>query len=394
MHSIHEKISYLLKAYSENTITPDQEQELFQLVSDGAVEKEVVEHIRNLVNQSTIPDHQVNWEALYLRILESRSQTAVVEMRRPVKTRWIAGAAAAILVIAAAIAVFRKLHSDVEKRNEQANALQKLSDSSQVVLTLSDGRRIILDSIVSDKINDAGAATVIHLGNGTLDYDAKNTADIDADVYNTIAVPRGKQYQLLLPDGTHVWLNAASTLRYPLAFRGNTREVFLSGEAYFSVKASAAKPFFVNTPDVKVQALGTSFNVMAYSDENVTAATLFDGSVKVKAADSAMIKPGEMASVISGGPVKTTVADTALVASWRYGEFKFDGLIIEDIMRQLTRWYNIEVSYNAGRSHSRFYGLFPRNWEVSEILDALELTGNVKFEIKNQKILVLPGRSG
>jgi ferric-dicitrate binding protein FerR (iron transport regulator) len=204
---------------------------------------------------------------------------------------------------------------------------------------------------------------------------------------------------LLLPDGSHVWLNAASSLRYPSAFTGSQRRVELDGEAYFEVskqvtgsKASVRPlPFIVQANGTEVEVLGTHFNVMAYQDETSINTTLLEGAVRVSKDDHRQIlKPGQQAQVNQSGAIALVKeADTEKAVAWKNGAFKFDGSDIGTIMRQAARWYDIEVAYK-GKVNEEFYGTFSQEMNLSQVLSALEKTGLVHFTIEGKKVTVLP----
>jgi transmembrane sensor len=221
-------------------------------------------------------------------------------------------------------------------------------------------------------------------------------------VYNTIAVPRGGRYQLLLPDGSHVWLNAASTLRYPSAFTGAQRRVELDGEAYFEVSSlpaspggggekTARMPFIVQVNGTEVEVLGTHFNIMAYKDEASINTTLLEGAVRVSKDDHhQLLKPGQQAQLHPSGAITLVKkADTEKAVAWKNGAFKFDGSDIGTIMRQAARWYDIDVEYK-GKVNEEFYGTIGQEMNLSQILSVLEKTGLVHFTIEGRKVTVLP----
>lgn len=256
------------------------------------------------------------------------------------------------------------------------------------VLTLSDGRTIILDS-TSGTISQQGSATVINL-NGQVSY-ANTAKDKPAPVvYNTISTARGNQYQLILADGSKVWLNSASSLRFPTAFTGEIREVELDGEGYFEVAKNANKPFHVKTKTQDVEVLGTHFNVNAYNDEGVVKTTLLEGSVKVKADNSVVLKPGEQ-SVLSGANSPFTIdysPDIDQVMAWKNGWFEFDKTEIKAIMRQISRWYDVDIRYEVKLDSKTYGGRISRNINLSNILKMLELYGvHCKLEGKTLTVI-------
>ena len=209
---------------------------------------------------------------------------------------------------------------------------------------------------------------------------------------NTIQTPRGGQYEVVLAEGTKVWLNSASSMSYPTAFTGNSRQVTLKGEAYFEVAEDKARPFKVSVGDVQVDVLGTHFDVMAYDDENAINTTLLAGAVRVtaKGVVSQVLTIGQEASMDrSTGSLTVKAVDAEAAVAWKNGIFDFEGASTESVMRQLARWYDVDVQYE-GKADKHFRGTIPRSSNVSEVFKMLELTGEVHFSIDGKKIIVKP----
>jgi ferric-dicitrate binding protein FerR (iron transport regulator) len=211
-------------------------------------------------------------------------------------------------------------------------------------------------------------------------------------LYNTISTPKGGQYQVTLSDGSKVWLNAASSLRFPATFSGKERKVELTGEGYFEVAHNKKMPFHVTVNDLDVEVLGTHFNINAYADESAIKTTLLEGSVKVvKGNETKIIEPGEQASVTTSEDeinVKQQV-DLEQVVAWKNGIFQFERADIESVMRQISRWYDIDVDYH-GRVSEHFGGTISRDVNISDVLKMLEMTGGVNFKIDGKKVIVMP----
>lgn len=260
---------------------------------------------------------------------------------------------------------------------------------NKATLTLADGSVILLDDAKNGILAQQGASKVIKL-DGKLLYDL-TAIDTRQIVYNTITTPRGGQYQLELPDGSVVWLNATSSIRFPTSFVEMERRVEITGEAYFEVAKNANKPFVVSVNGSEIQVLGTHFNINAYSDEEIMKTTLLEGSIKfVSANDNHILQPGQQSQLTKGGAVKVlNKVDVDEVVAWKNGLFSFENAGIEAIMRQLSRWYDVEVDYR-GRPDDLFIAEMNRNIKLSDALKALELTGKVSFEIEGKKIIVMP----
>ena len=260
------------------------------------------------------------------------------------------------------------------------------------ILTLSDGSQVVLDSLANGTVVQQQGADVV-LSNGQLSYtDAEN--DAPGIIYNTMTTPRGRQFRVTLPDGTKVWLNAASSVRYPVAFTGNERKVDITGEVYFEVSKDASKPFRVNAAGkATVTVLGTAFNINAYENEKHIAATLLSGGVKVAAtaapAKSIVLKPGQQARLgRDDNSLTLRTADPDKTMAWKDGFFNFEGASIEDVMRQLERWYDISVVYENGIPDITFLGEIDRQIALPDLLEVLRRT-DVDFRIEGRTLIVL-----
>jgi ferric-dicitrate binding protein FerR (iron transport regulator) len=259
--------------------------------------------------------------------------------------------------------------------------------TTKATLTLQDGSVIPLDSAGHQKLRQ-GQSTVLQQG-GQLQYDVKGKEDVV--VYNTLSTPRGGQFRLILPDGSKVWLNAASSIRYPTAFTGKDRLVEVSGEAYFEVEKDAQQPFVVALPqDNRIEVLGTSFNVNAYTDEPVMQTTLLEGAVRVSnISGSAVLSPGQQAVVAGNSNIRVIQArNPAQAVAWKDGLFNFEGASLDDVMRQLARWYDISVVYENGVPDIAFGGKIGRDLTLAGVLNILERTG-VRFRLEEKKLIVM-----
>ena len=276
-----------------------------------------------------------------------------------------------------------------------SSQLPVVPGKDRATLTFSNGTVIDLDSSGAGMLAQQGNTSIISK-DGKLIYDAGQTGATEI-IYNTISTARGGQYRLVLPDGTKVWLNATSALKFPVAFTGNSRTVELTGEAYFEVTKNPARPFKVIIPPLpgglggsEVKVLGTHFNIMAYREEQAIKTTLLEGSVKVtQNAASVIIKPGEQVSAFQSSqlsqPVPVPIEE---VMAWKNGQFVFNDATIESIMRQAARWYDLEVVYEAKIS-KHFVANIPRSVPLSELLKLLELTDQVHFKVQGKKIIVI-----
>lgn len=304
--------------------------------------------------------------------------------------RWVA--AALLLLIASSVVFLNLGKKETTYSSNPARVIEqdRLPGGDRAVLTLSDGRTILLDSASNGMLAHQGATDVIKKDDGQLVY---NSADGQSNeiAYNTLQTPRGGQYKITLPDGTKVWLNAASSLKYPVVFVGNERKVEITGEAYFEVAKDAAKPFKVQLNNMEVEVLGTHFNINGYTDEDAVKTTLLEGKVKVLASNTAKyLAPGQQAQLKSSGNIDVT-NDVNLeeTVAWKDGNFQFESSDIKTVMRQLARWYDVEVSYK-GTINKHFVGSISRDVKLSQVLSMLQQTGEVKFKIEGKNLIVMP----
>jgi ferric-dicitrate binding protein FerR (iron transport regulator) len=231
--------------------------------------------------------------------------------------------------------------------------------------------------------------TRIKIKDGKVSYDPSKASSA-ATVYNTITTSRGGQYQVVLPDGTKVWLNATSSIKFPVAFAGNSRVVEVSGEAYFEVAKNPSMPFIAKVKDVEVEVLGTHFDVMAYGEEGKIATTLLEGSVRVsRGREKYAIIPGQQAVWKEDGVFNlNTDVDLEEVVAWKNGKFHFNNVDIKTIMRQIARWYDVDVEYENVAADTRLGGIVSRKQDIRQLLDYFEITGKVKFRVEGKKIIV------
>ncbi|MCF8453801.1 MAG: FecR family protein [Pedobacter sp.] len=265
----------------------------------------------------------------------------------------------------------------------------------KAVLTLSDGSKIILEDAKKGLLANQAGVSIQKTADGELLYSfAKNVNSVsealsEEVIYNKIETPYGGKYQINLPDGSKVWLNSASTLRFPALFSGNTREVELNGEAYFDVAKNPNKPFKVITKDQIVEVLGTQFNINSYSDEETFKTTLIEGSVKIIYKDKVvLLSPGQQFQPNMNSS-KVIEADTEEVTAWKNGYFLFKDEDIRSIMRKISRWYNVEVNYSGNIPDVGFGGNISRSKDINEVLNVLQLTNAVHFKVEERRITVM-----
>jgi len=387
------RVAYLLQQYLDKLITEDELSELKRLLEDEAAGEEVRQVLEGLIVSpaDTAAYREEAWEPLFQKIVDRRD---VVEMQRRRRRFFIRplgwAAAAAILILLAGGLWFARKDSDSPRVVSLVHDAAPGGDKA--VLTLGDGSTVRLDEMRAGVVGRQARAQLIKSKDAQLQY---QPAGGEENVqYNVLATPRGGQYKLVLPDGTKVWLNAATSIRYPTAFTGDHREVELKGEAYFEVADNAAMPFRVRVlkgdekDPMLVEVLGTHFNIMGYADEPVTRTTLLEGAVRVRKDDAAVtIRPGEQARLNGDGSLVVVKADVEEAVAWKNGLFKFEEADIRQVMRQLSRWYDLEVVYTHGVPGDRFQGEMYRNVNVSGVLKILEASG-VRFTVEGKKLLV------
>lgn len=326
--------------------------------------------------------------------MEQRQQKDPVPLAKPVRL-WLPLLAAAIGIAVLAMGTLFYLNRFQFSGDELASE-QILPGTNQATLTLSNGKKVVLDSAAKQELLTEAGVTVTRTKDGQLIYSAAPNDNVNSTKqYNVLETYKGQQYQVVLPDGSHVWLNAASSLRYPLAFGKQERLVELKGEGYFEVAHNKMKPFRVKTADQLVEVLGTHFNINAYPEDEVSKTTLLEGSVRVTAPalsrqdrGQLILYPGQE-SVLVSNQLKVQPADLEAATAWRNGNFMFEGENIRAIMKKIARWYNVEVIYEGEVPDNKFGGTVSRFSSVSQVLRKLELTGKVHFKIQERRIVVM-----
>lgn len=309
------------------------------------------------------------------------------------------GAIAAILLMVGAGVLFFVPRNQTNQIVKENSSLENdvAPGRNHAILTLSDGSKISLDDVKEGKLANQRGISIVKTAEGNLVYrmDPGSSADSKPGrletQYNTIEAPRGGQFQLVLVDGSKVWLNAASTLRFPAMFSKGERKVILTGEAYFEVAPNKHLPFRVENDGQVVEVLGTHFNINSYANQSVIKTTLLEGAVKVtqkSTGKSVLLNPKEEARLSTHGESMTVgAADIQEAVSWKNGEFRFNDITLKEIMMQIERWYDVEIDYSQ-IPNTRYNVSVPRNVNLSQVLRILEVTGDIKFEIDGKKIRI------
>lgn len=385
--------AYLIDQYLNDRLSRAELRRLLQIAAERGDEEGLTQALRAQWDAGRQePDHSgIDWQAKVKEILAGAQQADPVVMphRSPVR-RFRAIAAAACLAMLLGLGGYRiwLQHKTSVAAIGSAPLTAEISPGhTGAILTLSDGRQIVLDSAANGNLASQGGSEVIK-ENGQLHYQHLTAAT--ETVYNTMTTPRGRQYALVLPDGTRVWLNAASSLQYPTAFRGTDRTVTLNGEGYFEVAPDAGKPFRVQVNGMKVEVLGTSFNIQSYEEEAGVTTSLLSGSVRLSSGShEQLLRPGQQAIVRRGTDTAIEVhpADMNGVLAWKNGYFQFGHTSMAMIMRQLERWYNIQVHYQGKIPEREFYGEMERSLPLSSILHFLE-KNHIHFTLNGNQLTV------
>ncbi len=398
-----ERIQYLISRYLDALITEEELGELTGLLKDNASTEGLRQALAAHIGREQVPYKEEDWEPLFEKVM-ARTIDTPAETRRGLlaafsRNRWMAAAVSLFLVVGIGWLLQRGSvhHGDVPVGVAMLH--DAAPGSSKAVLTLADGKKIQLDAAHNGLVGRQGGEELVSR-NAQLVYrvtDNGAARTTDSGGYNVLTTPRGGQYSLVLPDGTKAWLNADTYLRYPTRFTGGRREVELRGEAYFEVADNAHAPFRVNvlrgqgeaaSDPLRVDVLGTHFNIMDYDDEPVIRTTLLEGAVRVrKGVEEALLKPGQQARLEDGVRLVVATADVSEAVAWKNGMFKFNGAGIGQVMRQLSRWYDLDVEYVNGVPKDFFQGEMYRDVKVSELLKVLEASG-VHFTVQGRKLLV------
>lgn len=363
----------------------------------SAEEISFIDEYYNFLGKRDISEHVPNEE---LQSLEDQNFRAIqnkitADQKYNLNTvyKYVSIAAALVLVCGSILFLKdQKILSSSSTTKAKVENLDVLPGSDKAILTLANGKKVVLDANTAANISDTKGISISKTEDGKLIYTVLNHQLVDKEnnAFNTIETPNGGQYQIVLPDGTKVWLNAASSLKYPEVFVGNERSVQLTGEAYFEVAKNKTKPFHVRSKNQDVEVLGTHFNINSYMDDKTIKTTLLEGSIKISNQKSnKTLKPGEQAV--------TGIAENAFIhvsndvdlddeVAWKNGLFRFNDLELRDVLIQLERWYDVKIDYSS-LPNKRYNGMVPRTSKLSQVLAMLEKTGNIKFQLTEGKRL-------
>lgn len=395
---VQNRITYLLERYLAQQATPEEIEEFNILVqnadNDSALRDALAASWLQFNTTDEMPQQQA--DGLFNNIIRTSEGLHAQPAKMVSMFKWGRMVAAAIIILLLGTATYLYINKGRTNNTTTTPAIAEIKapSTTNAVLTLANGQQIELNKTPNGNIAQQNNATITKLDNGQIVYN--NIAATNGPLtYNTLTVPRGSQVvNIVLADGSKVWLNAASSIRYPVAFTGNERQVEMTGEVYFEVAKNAKKHFIVNIPGgASVEVLGTHFNINAYPDEDAIKTTLLEGSVKVRPAKAneniTILKPGEQAELSGNSPLTIHHSpDLEAVMAWKNGRFEFGGNTIEPIMQQIARWYDVQIEYRGPKPADNFMGGTSRQANVSELLKVLEQTQAVRFQIEDKKIII------
>jgi len=387
MMSDLQKLEDLFERYLTNRCSAAEVEQLMHYFQTD--EQEVLAGLIEREMARTAPELSRDYEPLFDEVYRD-IQFKIAAPRRTYRL-WPRIAAAASILIAVSAGGYFILQKAKPVPQVAQVKYDVLPGGNKAYLTLGNGQRISLTDAKNGTIASQGGKSIQKTAEGMIVYDNTHSNHSAAEnIYNTIETPRGGQYQVVLPDGSKVWLNAASSLKYPAAFKGTDRLVELTGEAYFEVAKDKAHPFKVKTTQQEVEVLGTHFDVNSYADEAHVSTTLLEGSVKVTGSDKKqiVIKPGEQA-INDGRSISVQQADADNVIDWKDGDFFLNHVPFKVAMRKIARWYDVEVVYETNiPDQIESGGWIKRSRELSKVLGAIERSGQVHFKIEGKKIYV------
>ena len=387
-----QRLNYLLEQYSENTLTADELDELMDLVKQQEtampLQQWMEDKMATTVEEATY--HPENWESTLQRIMQQTEQVAPVRQMRPFRRWWWAAAAVALLLSLALL--WRQQGASDEQPIASADIPDvKAPESQKAMIRLADGLMVYLDSLAAGAVATEGSVQITKNAAGQILYNDIAANDNISTATNTLFNPRGSRViDIRLSDGSRIWLNAGSSVTYPVEFGSGERRIQMEGEAFLEVAKNPNAPFSVEAGDVQVQVLGTAFNVNAYEEMGTVRTTLYEGAVLVKnGARELRMKPGQQAKAIAGADLQLVSGpDLEEAVAWKNGKFIFNGARIETVMRQLENWYDIKTVYEGAIPQDEFVGVISREVNISEVLALLAKTGVIELKLEGKEVRV------
>ena len=393
------RLQLLLKKYVDNTISREDCRELLEYLdnTDTAFVSSAIDQALQAANGPATFESNRQQHVYQQLIAEIHERQSTPLRIRSAKRNFLFSFAkiAAVLVAVLAIGYWLFHTKQLDTADLQGNTTRDsilLPDHNQAILTLADGRTILLDDADNGVLARESGIEITKADDGSVFYKPTGNPNPNhTQAYNTFSTPKGSTYQVLLPDGTKVWLNTGSSIRYPVVFSDHKRRVSIRGEAYFEVAHDTSKPFFLDANGSIIEVLGTRFNVSAYADEKQTTTTLVEGSVHVsKNGNNVRLQPGQQAVVDQvTGAIRRSTADIRSAIAWKDGYFRFNDESIEDIVEKISRWYDIEAVEYEGQFSDRFSGTYKRSKNVAELFGHLEKLAPIHFKMRERRVVVM-----
>ncbi|SDL83751.1 FecR family protein [Pedobacter sp. ok626] len=394
MERTKEQFETLLNKYLDKSCSLEELKKLFSYI-DLPEYRERLEIVMDENYKTLVPGAEVdaiNWDEMFSSIVEDRAKGKV-------RSLWLPIAAAIIVMLSVGILTWDNQQQKKQKTSTVSIKKDIAPGGNKAVLKLADGTEIVLDGHSTGMLADEDGTKISKTAEGMLLYDAAKSDGDETLVknhINTLTTPSGGQYMLILPDHSKVWLNAESSISYPSVFSGEERNVSLIGEAYFEVAKDKQHPFKVKAGAMEVKVLGTHFNIMSYAEEGQTQVALAEGSVRIDLGNnSRTLIPGQQASIKAGSmQISLRNVDIDEVTNWKNGLFQFDNTPLEQVMRQIKRWYSVDVVYQGVKPDLYITGMISRSNNVSKILALIEETGGIDFVIGDKQIIVKKAKGG
>lgn len=385
---MEKEIHELLLAYLQDDISEEEMIRLQGWLDENERHRKLLDEFRDkeVLRQEIGAYASFDTSRRWIQLKEEMDKTP--RKRRLLLRVWKSVAAVFVAAVAGGL-LYWQITDSARPVEEQVLVAQIRPGETQAVLITGKGQQLLLQGLKDTCLDITGNETLKISKDGSLEYSLSALSRMPE--WHTLQVPRGGEYKIVLDDGTEIWLNSASELKYPAHFVGNERRVCLVGEAYFQVARNEAAPFIVETRDMDVKVLGTSFNVSAYEDEENSHATLVEGRVEVDDkinGEKVTLTPGEQA-LLQGKEMVVREVNTKLYSMWRLDRFTFASEDMEGVIRKLSRWYNVNFFFsNSSMKQKRFTGSLPKYSDISQVLKMIEMTTDIKFQVKGNTIII------
>ena len=385
---MEKEIHELLLAYLRDDISEEEMIRLQGWLDENERHRKLLDELRDkeVLQQEIGAYASFDTSRRWIQLKEEMDKTS--RKRRLLLRVWKSVAAVFVVAVAGGL-LYWQITDSARPVEEQVLVAQIRPGETQAVLITGKGQQLLLQGLKDTCLDITGNETLKISKDGSLEYSLSALSRMPE--WHTLQVPRGGEYKIVLDDGTEIWLNSASELKYPAHFVGNERRVCLVGEAYFQVARNEAAPFIVETRDMDVNVLGTSFNVSAYEDEENSHATLVEGRVEVDDkvnGEKVTLTPGEQA-LLQGKEMVVREVNTKLYSMWRLDRFTFASEDMEGVIRKLSRWYNVNFFFsNSSMKQKRFTGSLPKYSDISQVLKMIEMTTDIKFQVKGNTIII------